>query len=287
MKHLLLLCLAAISMIVQGQIQENIPLYPEGIKNNPISHEKNESFVYKEPLKGALVNENKVYSNISVPTYSIFRPTEARPNGSCVLILPGGGFVDNWYDKEGKDVALHFNKAGITCMVLKYRTNERQGSGFKYPMNEYLPIALSDVNQALLTLKSLQKELQIDTSKIGMIGFSAGAILTGYTVLKTYPSVSTCQPAYVGLIYGTGSLDDLASVNLKLLPPVFIAIARDDQLLPISRSMNFFSKIITEVPRSEMHIYSRGNHGFGNPGASSDMWHASFVAWMKDIGMLP
>ena len=62
---------------------------------------------------------DRAIDQIGVPVMNVLRPQ--RPDGSAMIIAPGGSYTREMLDFEGMDVARHFNCAGITCFVLRYR----------------------------------------------------------------------------------------------------------------------------------------------------------------------
>lgn len=277
------------SFIVLAQIPKEIPLYPNGIKDNPIVHEQKETYVDSIVKPGSLSQKNRVFSNISEPTYMIFPATETNNKHVATIIFPGGGFTTNWVDKEGTDLALWLSSQGITCMVVKYRTNTKDENGnFKIPMETtYFNALYNDVNTSIMTMLSLADQLKFDKDKLGITGFSAGGYIAEQLTFKTASGKSGWKPAFVGLIYAGDKLKLLENIKDKsTLPPFFMAIARDDKKWTLKRALPFLSAVIAEVDKSELHIYAKGDHGFGlayNEGNSVGLWKNSFYNWLLDI----
>src|SRR4051812_41503146 len=125
---LLVFFLKSIFMLGQ-QLPNEIPLFPNGIKDNAVTHEQKETFADSLVKKGSLSQKNRVFRNISEPTYMLFPASESNNKHVATIIFPGGGFHTNWVDKEGTDLALWLSAQGITCMVVKYRTNSKDEKG--------------------------------------------------------------------------------------------------------------------------------------------------------------
>jgi dienelactone hydrolase len=119
------------------------------------------------------------------------------------------------------------------------------------------------------------------------MGFSAGGWLSGRMAFKYVDGMYDWEPAFVGLIYHGESLNELKKIRNKAdLPPFFMAIARDDKKIPVKKVLPFLSMIVAEVDRSELHVYSKGDHGFGvayNNGYSVELWKDSFYRWLLDL----
>lgn len=277
------------SLFVLSQVPKEIPLFPNGIKDNPIVHEQKESYVDSLVKPGSLSQKNRVFSNISEPAYMIFPAAESNNKRIATIIFPGGGFVTNWVDKEGTDLALWLSNQGITCMVVKYRTNKKDANGkFIIPMEKvYFEELKKDVNASVMTMTGLADKLKFDKDKIGVLGFSAGGFISEWLTFTTVSEKTPWKPAFVGLIYAGDKIKLLENVKDKsTLPPFFMAIARDDKKWTLKRALPFLSAVVAEVDKSELHVYSKGDHGFGlayNEGHSVEMWKNSFYNWLLDI----
>ena len=101
------------------------------------------------------------------PTLTVFRTT-LRPNGTAVIIAPGGGYLHLSMNNEGRQVAAWFNAMGVTAFVLKYRLGPRY----------HHPIELGDAQRAIRLVRARAAEFGIQPDRIGMMGFSAGGHLT-------------------------------------------------------------------------------------------------------------
>ena len=117
---------------------------------------------------------NRVFSQVSEPEYIIYKAVESRNQHVGIVICPGGGFRDVWFDREGVDFALWLADKGITSLVLKYRTFNKDADGFKLERDKFNPEVYADAKQAIYILKSKADELGIDTNKIGIGGFFGG-----------------------------------------------------------------------------------------------------------------
>lgn len=276
-------------LVLAQQIPAEIPLFPNGIKDNPISHEQKETFADSIVKPGSLSNKDRVFRNISEPTYMLFPAAESNNKHLATIIFPGGGFTTNWVDKEGTDLALWLSQQGITCMVVKYRTNTKDEKGnFKIPMEKvYFEELKKDVNASVMTMIGLAAKLKFDQDKIGVLGFSAGGFISEWLTFTSVTEKMPWKPAFVGLIYAGDKLKLLENIKDKsTLPPFFMAIARDDKKWTLKRALPFLSAVVEQVDKSELHIYSKGDHGFGlayNEGHSVGLWKNSFYNWLLDI----
>ncbi len=164
---------------VLAQSPQELPLWPDGIPDNPIIYAQ-------EKVRSEGVNEgspsqmNRVFSQVSKPTYMLYKPHKNRSNGVAIVICPGGGFRDVWFDREGVDFALWLAEKGITSLVLKYRTYNPDAEVFSLQRNKYNSEVYADAKQAIHILRSQAAELGIDLNKIGIAGYSAGGWPVAY-----------------------------------------------------------------------------------------------------------
>lgn len=241
--------------------------------------------------------------NISQATLTPFLPKPGTANGAAVIVAPGGAFRWLSMGNEGWEVAQALADKGIAAFVLKYRlfpTPESLDS-FKASMNRPLmpPPArsdssrttapsgpfqmdlsnqLADAEAAYALILKRAKEWGVDTARIGMIGFSAGAGLTMHSTLHS----KTMKLAFIGPIYG-----GMGPVNVpKNAPPMFNVIATDDFLFRGQFGV-IDSWFKAGIP-VEFHLYQNGGHGFGlgNPNRTSNRWLDAFMHWLEVNGFL-
>ncbi len=247
--------------------------------------------------------------NITDPTLEVFVPE--HPNGAGMLVLPGGGFVTLSYDYEGTGVARKLNEQGITAFVLKYRTaplkkesgepatkyedarwwvdklmkdikdREKPGSDFRLYDFEGVKYAFADANQAMTYLRAHASEYGLE--KIGMMGFSAGAITTLHQA-TVHDSAS--RPDFAGVIYG-GCEDDFCSAPEDAMP-MFLCGVVNDVFFTQDQSLRVYKAWCDSDAPVEYHYYYEARHGFGikQTGHSSDAWTDALFAFMRDVKFL-
>jgi dienelactone hydrolase len=238
-----------------------------------------------------------VVRNVTHPTITPFLPDPEKATGAAVVVAPGGAFMLLAIDPEGWRVARALNERGIAAFVLKYRVmgtpvdnteavalmNQRTLEGItdptQMPTIQYPP-STDDALAALALVRARSAEWGVDPDRVGMIGFSAGAMTSLNTVLAAGPGQG---PDFFGYIYGPQARID-APVNA---PPMFAAIAFDDEFFP---TMGF---PIVEAWHAagrpvELHAYGKGGHGFnlGREGTTTPLMMSQFVAWMEAEGFL-
>ena len=287
-KYNIIILFIFLSNIIFAQVSEQLPLFPNGIPNNPVKYDSGERTVDSVVSPLSLSKQNRVISNISEPTYSLYPAATSNNKHIGVVIFPGGGLVNVWLDKEGTDLALWLSSKGISCMVVKYRTNTKDNKGkFNIDFGDYKGAIYQDARTAILKMKDLSDSLGIDKDKIGILGFSAGGWLSERIAFKSLEGEFDWKPAFVGLIYHGDKLKAYKQLkNKQSLPPFFMAVARDDKKLPLTEVIPFLSAIALDVNKSELHIYSKGDHGFGlgyDKGHSVETWKNSFYNWLLDV----
>jgi len=275
-----------------GPLPEEKPLWPQTGWDNPIHYDVPEAMHEHPPGKGSLSGVNRVYSYVSAPTYSIHEPPAGTATGLGLVICPGGGFRELWMDREGHDLALWLKKYGVTSLVLKYRTNaELEGGKRKYPSEVYIPAIVGDAHEAIRILRAHLVELNANTQRVGICGFSAGGALAMYAVFQ--PGDSTAkevngQPDFAGLFYpGLRNLDAEVVKTAKQIPPMFIINAIDDPMTPVTPCVEFYQLLLKAGAHAELHLYNKGGHGFDmgeGHGNSVALWKESFLAWLRDSG---
>ena len=228
--------------------------------------------------------------NIRRPTVDIF-PAE-NPNGTAVLILPGGGFGKVVPDKEGSEAAPWLNDMGISVFVLRYRTNE-----VNKPGEPRWRRGLQDAQRALRWIRAHAERWNVDGDRVGVIGFSAGgqvaAVLHTCEGVAAYDSIDdvdkqSCTPAFSLLIYPWQVLDSETGELLpeihpnKQSPPAFIVHTHDDRSSSIGSVLIYAGLKRHGVP-AELHIYENGGHGYGMrsvPGSDIGTWPDRATRWL-------
>lgn len=235
--------------------------------------------------------------NITTATLTPFLPAPGKANGAAVLVAPGGGFRWLALNHEGWAVAKALADKGIAAFVLKYRLQPTPESldGFKQSMDRMFAAAgssdgnprsllpdlsnqLADAEAAYALIHARAKEWGVDTKRLGMVGFSAGAGLTMHATLNS----TSMKLAFIAPIYGGMGPVDVP----KDAPPMFNVIATDDFLF---RGQFGVVKSWHDAGRPvEFHLFQNGGHGFGlgYPGKTAQGWFPLFVNWLDVNGWL-
>ncbi len=245
------------------------------------------------PLPGATVKESwhsqygsSFARNVTEATLTPFLPEPTKATGAAVIVAPGGGFRTLSMQNEGWDVAKALADRGIAAFVLKYRLNQTPASleefsrpapprprpSFSERMATLGP-QIADANAAFALVRARSGEWKVDPKRIGMVGFSAGALLT----LATTLGGADAKPAFIGDIYGP-----LEAVTVPAeAPPLFAALAADDPLFA-GRGMGLIDSWVAAKKPVELHLYGQGGHGFGMypKETTSTGWFDAFYKWI-------
>ncbi|MFG6428906.1 alpha/beta hydrolase [Roseateles sp. LYH14W] len=257
----------------------------------------------------------EIVVNVSQPSYQAWLPRASKATGAAVLIAPGGGFSALSIRSEGTQVAQWLAERGIAAFVLRYRTFHQSPGETRESLNKRMfgslasglagAAGVADGMEALRQIRAGAAGFGIDPQRIGAVGFSAGGHVVGMMALAANERE---RPNFVGLIYGmpmTTPLPPLPPAHLPYpegtpkepwlrpkptpapgaLPPTFIAMAQDD--LAVGTGVRaYYDAMFAAGYRPELHLYQRGNHGFGmrQQGSTSDRWLDAFGGWIAAEG---
>lgn len=259
--------------------------------------------------------DDRWLTGIAAPTLTVRRP--AQPNGAALLLVPGGGYGFLAWDNEGEEQARWLTARGVTCFILRYRL---PGEG--WAARSLVP--LQDAQRAVRLIRARAADHGVDPGRVAVLGFSAGGHLAGSLATRhaepTYTPVDaadhlSARPDLAGLVYPVvslsepfthaGSRDNLlgtpsddsarrhASVERGVdaqTPPVFLAHASDDDLVPIANSLALYQALLAAGRPAELHAFDKGGHGFGVrlPGTTpASAWPQLFAAYATRCGVFP
>jgi acetyl esterase/lipase len=235
--------------------------------------------------------------NVTSPTLMAYLPDPSNATGAAVIVAPGGAYIMLAIEHEGTDVARWLADRGVAAFVLKYRVAPMPptDAGFKAIRDRQMrepellgpiieaqaPVSIADGRAAVKLLRARAAEWGVDRDRIGILGFSAG----GGVALGTATQYEAGErPDFAALIYGAPTIDTIPGDA----PPLFILAAADDPAVPAENSNRLFSRWRAAGRSAELHVYSRGGHGFGMlaQGLPSDGWIHSFYAWLGAQGIV-
>ncbi|MBC7318283.1 alpha/beta hydrolase [Candidatus Bipolaricaulota bacterium] len=251
---------------------------------------------WEQTLVENMWNTPIVY-NVSRPTLHAFLPDARHATGVGIIICPGGAFVALSIENEGNEVARWVSIHGIAGFVLHYRLIPCRSNDptrepimfspkFLQQLQEILPLAMSDGLRAMEIVRANALKYLVDPAKVGILGFSAGGAVTA-SVMHNYAASS--KPAFAALVYPAfyeyvpkpkGVPPDA--------PPVFLVAASDDELGLAHQTVEIYNAWIRAGKIAEMHIYSKGGHGFGmrKQGLPTDGWPERLLDFLKAEGFV-
>jgi acetyl esterase/lipase len=249
-----------------------------------------------------------------VPTLTIFDPQPGHDNGSAVIVLPGGAYMNLAANLEGRQIADWFTARGFRAFILSYRL----------PHNGYLlPIPLLDAQRAIQTVRGRARDYFIAPNRIVLIGFSAGGHLAALAATQFVPGNpdaddpierASSRPDYLVLGYpwigaissDTSHLSYCQEFNLmdqcealrakyspdlfvtKDMPPTFWFHTFNDQTVPVEQGLRFYEALVKAGVPAEAHIFANGSHGsgLGKGDAALDQWPNLLEIWLRAQGLL-
>ncbi len=300
-KNLLILFLM-VNITVSAQ-DYKLPLYTGAIPNS-----KSIGGIEKTEM-----SDIKLISNVQIPDIAVYLPSKRFATGQAVVICPGGGYWVLAYDLEGTDIARYLNSIGVAAIVLKYRlpTYGNCIEPHKAP--------LMDAQRAMRLVRHNASIWNINPSKIGVMGFSAGGHLAStlgthfdYGNKSATDSVEkeSCRPDFMILMYPvisftdtsmhTGSREALLgkdadpalvkyySNELQVkddTPPAFFVHADNDHGVPVENTLLMYKALRQKHIPAELHILTEGEHGFGLGGSNEHVasWTNSLKLWLASL----
>lgn len=229
-------------------------------------------------------------ANVTRPTLTVFAPEPGKRNGTGVVVAPGGGFRILAINHEGEDVAKWLAARGVTVFLLKYRLMRTgdSGSGDANEMArrraEAIPLAVADGLQAMRVARRHAAAYGVNPERLGILGFSAGGWVTTGVALQ---GRDEARPAFAAPIYAAMPEELTAPPNPM---PLFLVHADDDKtVIAVRTSIRLYEAWKKAGASAELHIYSKGAHGFGMrpKNLPSDTWIERFWEWMKAEGFVP
>ena len=292
-----------------GQTEEVVPLWP----NEPPGAPRRLPERRVEERSSDPSFHDRWITGIARPSLSVRRP--AYPNGAAALLIPGGGYGFIAWDNEGEEQARWLTARGVTCFILSYRL---PGEGWA----DRSLVPLQDAQRAARLIRSEAGRFAIDPDRLTVLGFSAGGHLAGSLATRFAEPIyiamddvdrQSARPDLAGLIYPVvslhepftheGSRDNLlgpdstidrrrqTSVETRVTaetPPVFLAHASDDGLVPVENSLALYRALLAAGRPGELHAFDKGGHGFGvrlPKDVPASAWPQLFHAYGARLGV--
>jgi acetyl esterase/lipase len=278
---------------------KEIALYPGAAPGS-------ENWTWEERPAGS--PHNPTIQNVVHPVLLYYPADKAKAVGTAMIVAPGGGFRNLMMSYEGVDIAKRLNDMGVDAFVLKYRLRYNDPAAparsstppspttLNLPDTAHRPapalpttgpqagqdvraLAGADGQQAIRLVRQDAATYGIRPDRIGIIGFSAG----GAVVMRTIRGAPETRPDFAAAIYAADASGAPAPANA---PPLFIAVAADDQSEGYMRSLEMFDAWRKANRPVELHIFQTGRHGFRTRGGGADHFMDRLEEWMKLNGYL-
>ncbi|MBV8034521.1 alpha/beta hydrolase [Roseateles sp.] len=284
-----------------------LPLWPEGVP----PARRADAPAARGDLGPERVDASGSIGNVSVPTLTVVPPAVDRPNGTAVILCPGGGYSHLSAHREGTQYAALLSTLGVTTFILKSRLQEWGH-----------PAPLQDLLRAVRLVRSRAAEFGVDPRRIGVMGSSAGGHLaasastlfdhadgrTGAALDSTsarpdfavlvYPVITMTGPAaHAGsrrALLGTShSPALLAQMSIEqqvtaATPPTLLLHTQGDKAVPVQNSLLYFDALTRAGVPAELYVFEQGGHGIamrdglGNASA----WPRRMEEWLRQRGLL-
>lgn len=252
--------------------------------------------IYDSPL---LKEKTRLVTNVTKPTLTVYPPPKEKNSGTAMLICPGGGYHNLFWELEGEEVTAWLNAHGMTGIILKYRCPRRPGDVMGEP-----PLGpLLDAQRAVSLVRSRAKEWDIHPDRIGMVGFSAGGHLSLATATnfdkRQYERIDaiddvSCRPDFAVLCY-SGYLKakdkDEVAPGIRIpanTPPIFLAHTSDDSISDPLHSVVMYTALQRAKVPAELHLFATGEHDFGvrDNGKLPSSWKRLCLRWLESKDLL-
>jgi endo-1,4-beta-xylanase len=265
-----------------AEIPKEIPLWPNGA---PGSEGKTAPEVIAKSDSGELR-----VSSIHHPSLTPYLPATGKATGAAVLVIPGGGHRLLAITHEGYNVGEWLAARGIAAFVLKHRLSREEGSTYKIEVESF-----ADAQRAMRLIRSRAQEWNLDPTRLGAMGFSAGGELVAQIAARfdggkpdaTDPiERQPSRPTFQALIYPGRSVDIQPT---KDSPPAFLAAAYNDRQDIAEGLAEVYLRFKRAGAPAELHMYSSGGHGFGFRPANTrpvGSWMVRFEEWLAESGLL-
>ncbi|PBQ31346.1 alpha/beta hydrolase [Sphingobacteriaceae bacterium] len=301
LKNHLLISLMAFTTLFKAQ--EIIPLYSGEIPNSKPCNLVESSTTTLRASDSVMVER---VSHVTKPELIAFFPPAGKANGTSVIICPGGAYKILAINIEGYDVAKKLNAAGITAFVLKYRLPSDTS------MRDKSIGPLQDAQRAIQLVKENAEKWRLDSTRVGLMGFSAGGHLASTAATHFKEVIPNAQkinliPSFLILAYPVISFEDSLTHLIsrsRLLgpsqspeaihlysndkqvssktPKTFIVHAIDDKGVKVENSLYFIAALKKYKVPVEVFLYAKGGHGFGILNKTTPVnWIDDCIRWIN------
>lgn len=284
-----------------------LPLWPEGVP----AARRADAPAARGDLGPERLEDGGRIVNVSTPTLTVVPPAVDRPNGTAVILCPGGGYSFLSAAREGLQYAAWLSTLGVTSFILKSRLQEWGH-----------PAPLQDVLRAIRLVRSRAKEFGVDPQRIGVMGSSAGGHLaasastlydhadgrTGAALdavnarpdfaVLVYPVITMTDPAahagsrqaLLGAQPDAGLLT-LLSVERQIgtaTPPTLLLHTQGDKTVPVDNSLLYYQALTRAGVPAELYVFEQGGHGIAMQDGlgNASAWPRRAEDWLRQRGLL-
>jgi len=258
------ICLIAIAWATAANAQtpSEIPLYPGAAPGS-------EKWDWEEK-SATTPNGLPIVTDVVKPVLLHYPAEKAKAVGSAMIVAPGGGFRALMMSYEGADIARRLNAMGVDAFVLKYRlVHNAPGAPAR---EEVVKLAADAGRKAVQLVREKAGEFGYRPDRVGMIGFSAGGMVTSEALFGPKET----RPDFVALIYGIREIKAIPDPA----PPLFLAVAADDAGF-VARTVDLFTAYRKAKGQAELHVFQAGAHGFVNKGGGADHFMDRLEEWLR------
>jgi acetyl esterase/lipase len=258
------ICLIALTWAstINAQAPSEIPLYPGAAPGS-------EKWDWEEKSV-TRPNGLPIVTDVVKPVLIHYPAEKGKAVGSAMVVAPGGGFRALMMSYEGTDIARRLNAMGVDAFVLKYRLiHDAPGAPAR---EDVVKMAGEDGRQAVRLVREKAGELGYRPDRVGMIGFSAGGMVTSQALFGPKET----RPDFVALIYGIREIKEIPDPA----PPLFLAVAADDAGF-VAQTVDLFTAYRKAKGPAELHVFQTGAHGFVNKGGGADHFMDRLEEWLR------
>lgn len=260
------ICLIAIAWAATANAQApnppEIPLYPGAAPGS-------EGWNWREKST-TTPNGLPIVTDVARPVLLRYPAEEGKAVGSAMIVAPGGGFRVLMMSYEGADIAKRLNAMGIDAFILKYRLiHDAPGAPAR---EDVIKMAGEDGRRAVQLVREKAAEFGYRPDRVGMIGFSAGGMVTSEALFGPKET----RPDFAALIYGIREIKEIP----EPAPPLFLAVAADDAGF-VGQTVDLFTAYRKAKGSAELHVFQSGAHGFVNKGGGADRFMDRLEEWLR------
>jgi acetyl esterase/lipase len=213
-----------------------------------------------------------IVTDVVRPVLLHYPADKGKAVGAAMIVAPGGGFRALMMSYEGEDIARRLNAMGVDAFVLKYRLiHNGPGATGGPARQDAIKLAADDGRQAVRLVRGRASEFGYRPDRVGMIGFSAGGMVTSEALFGP----GETRPDFAAIIYGAREVKDVPSPA----PPLFLAVAADDAMA-VGRTIDLFTAYRKGKGPAELHVFQMGAHGFVHKGGGADHFMDRLEEWL-------